>query len=87
MAGDIAENIAFVDFHGVGDLGSHWLDGRRVECLDDLFGRPHALYRRSLNDSAAVVVVGPVSFPRKRPKRLPALIVSACPALDRRNQR
>jgi hypothetical protein len=62
MPGHVAEDIAFVDFHGVGDLRADGIDGGRVECLDDLLGGLYVLGRRNLSDGAAVVVVGSVTF-------------------------
>lgn len=62
MPGHIAEDIAFVDLHGVGDLRAYWLDGRRVENLDDVLRSLNVPGSQQLSHGPMLIVIRRVAL-------------------------
>src|SRR5262249_41598793 len=63
LPGDIAEHVAFVDFHRVGDLGARRFGFGGVEDLDDPAGSLNLEEGVRVSYSLLDIVIRPVAIP------------------------
>src|SRR5262245_5582367 len=65
VPGDIVEDIALVDLHGIGDLGADRLQRGRVQGLNDGFRSPNVSRSQRLYDKPMLVVISRIALTPK----------------------